>query len=370
MSSIFRKVVSLVGMLLVAVAIPVLFVRCTPQWTSDSMGFVYVSGSRDIVWFDYESGQTTHLAKAPALYATSGVWPTGDRVVVGTFETGKATVFKLKVYDLKGKLVHESPTHEIRVNEGENVGFFLPVTYVSNDGRYSATFMPTLKRCSVYDFEEKTFHDLEDVMPMVSVAAKGYVQFANSPFPKEGRGMLLFKASDDLSDLEFLYYRFGDQDPVLMRMSDQVREQIRTIDPDQQQGVWTQWRWNQGLMESDFGDGSIQFDPRMQTVHWTSSDESESLFEHAEETHAMIMGRMADGVFLQTSGDELQLWDSKSTEPPIRIHTREKDQFSTLSISPDGKKLVLRAINSGSLEVFNHRGTMLLKKEDPIKMTR
>lgn len=367
-----RRIRTVVWAALIAIAIPVMFVRCTPQWSSDSKSVVYVSGKREVVWCNLETGRQLRLTNVPTIHSTAAMWPTGDRFALSAFDQPDPSATEnhlaIRVHTLDGELVHESEKYRY-TQEKPDSNFMIPVTYVANDQRHIVTFLPGVKKCVIYDIKQEKFSELNDVIPPMSVAGQSLIHFVNRPFPADGRGMLVLKATDELNDLEFLFYKWDSDEPLSFHVSERASEAIGKLKAERKVGVWTQWRWSNGLLVSDMQNGQLQIDPKMRTVHWTGSEEAESVMTHATDNQTMVFAKLADGVRLQIKGTAVELWDPRSVQRPLQVHEWKDQQLGFVSVSPDGKKFLLRTFGPKlAIKVFDTSGRLLVNHSDELKL--
>ena len=375
MKSKVRKIGRFVLPVLIAVSIPVLLARCTPQWLPDSKQFVYLASDGTVVLYNLESEKSTAIAKLTFPVGGVAAWPTGDRIAVVQFpEDGKPKV-KVAVYDLTGKELHVSPLREIEGMKLE--GGYVPVisTSVSPDGKHLVTFPPGNSSAITYDFEQKKFQHYPGVMPISMLAGaiatmgdqtKGHMPlgFDVPPVTPDGKGFVAIQQGGGGS---FVFYRWGEKEPDLLKFAKEEREtmekEVKRPEEQNTGGLATIPRWEMGQLVMRLQQGTLRIDPMDKKCTYKTDMRSEGLLQHAEKHKVIVIAEMADRTLLQINGKRLEL--SRQAKTTELLEQVKNGGVLALSLSPDGEKILTRNIADGKdvLEVFNRQGERLAKVE-------
>jgi hypothetical protein len=160
-------------------------------WLPDSSGFVYTAGKDfdRLIHYDLVTGQRRVLVeKMPAHAPTVALSPDGKRIAVAHLRRGqdrsKPETMQVLLYDLKGKLVHQSPEFHWGANrrKGEedfpNTGVF----WVASAGVLLVQDYGEPGRTGIYDLQKDTLPHLLDGTPCV---------YGGTPVRPDGKGFLL-----------------------------------------------------------------------------------------------------------------------------------------------------------------------------------
>ncbi len=371
MKSAFSRLKTITVWLAIAIAVPVLFVRCTPQWSADSQSFVVVSGDGTIMIHNIKTKQTQKLPKKVVPTSATSFNAKADKVFCAEFffEKEKQTTLKISSYDLAGKLLHSSPKHQFQVAENNGGGVVLPLCYVSEDEKHVVASVPFGLTTVVYDVEKKSFKNLEKVVPLMSVTAPGLIQFSQNPFTRDGKGFVLFSADQDGADIGWAQFSWGDEEPARIAIPKDLFQKFENaMQGEKTPSVVTDWRWEMGVATMMLQEGKFQVNPRTKSVKWLKSRRSEKLYQHALDQEVRVIGLLDQGIILQVNQDGmLQTWDPRNPTQTPELEELMGEGLAFLSISPDRKKVMVRSMrDAGVIAVYGIDGSKLTEIKVPI----
>ena len=360
---------------LIAVAIPVLLARCTPQWLPDSKRFVYLAGNGTVQLYDIEAKRSRRIAQLKFPMAGIAVWPTGDRVAVVHLPEKDKPKLQVTVYDLEGNELHASPIHQTEL-DGKGAAEFIMMlsTSVSPDGKHIVAFPPGGGGAITYNMETKKFQEYRDLASIGLLAGviasksdvdRKYVPmgFDVSAATPDGKGFIAIRQSGGGG---FVFIPWGEEEPVDIKFSDRQRKAMEAAVDDKSKGpgVATIPRWDGGTLKMHIDGGTLSIDHGMRSTTYESDMRSDVLLQHAKKQEAIVVCHFASGAILQIKEKQLQLW-LRGADTVALTEQREEGGILALSVSPDAEKVLVRSIANGKdfLEVYNLRGERLAQLE-------
>ena len=133
-----RRLAPLLVVVLIAVALPVVFVACsTTTWLPDSSGLVYVDPKGDVILHRVKGKQRKKITRVEPPSGDAALSPDGKTIVVCRFKTVKKEFRgQFEFYDLKGKKLESSPPMHLPVKSSPTN---FARTEMSSDNRHVLT---------------------------------------------------------------------------------------------------------------------------------------------------------------------------------------------------------------------------------------
>lgn len=369
-----RRIAAVVVPILIAVALPILFSRCTPQWLPDSSGFIYIATTGEVKAYDLKTGKSRQLTKLKFPVAGLAVWPSGDRVCVARFRQGDKAAMQIATYDLRGNEKHVSPWHPLKEGTTKE-GFYMVDSHVSPDGKHVVTFVPSLQTAIIYDVERRTFRNVKNAASLSLLGgaigeATGREQmpwFHNvSAATPDGKGFIAMRQIQGGDDIHFALFPWGAGEPRKIPLPDEQKKALLQAEKEKQIRVATVPQWKGGVLSMQLRDLTLRIDPAMRVASLKKDMQSDHLYQHAEKHGVRVLHQFAGSALLQAKANDLQLW--RRGGATVSVGSLAKGQILSLAPSPDGRRILVRAMGEKDhLRVIDETGRILAEIGQPLR---
>lgn len=340
MSRLGARVFAVVGVSLLAVSGPLLFVSCSPNWAPDNQSLVSVSMSGQVFWYDLKAKKQVAICKtAPGTRVTMA--PNGKGVVVPLVTTkNKEQTVQIARYDLQGKKLDVSPVYTNKGAADAEAVFGSASIDVTPDGKWAVTFLPSRKYAVVYSFETKTFRTISGVIPIPRVLGEPSVIWDASSITPDGKSFIAVRLAETAGDFDLLLVPFEAGPEVKVEIKEAM-ESSKELAQDFKVGVCTFPHWEGNALVSRQGSGLFKLvGAKLNYVE--TSPRSATLLEHAKKHEVLVLAELADKHLLQLKAQkELQIWIPGTGARTI-VKLSNKQPY-TVTPSLDGRMIALQS---------------------------
>ena len=373
-----RRIVRFAMPVLIALAIPILLARCTPQWLPDSNRIVYLSGVGKLMAYNIETEESRQITALPTPVAGFAVLPKGERVAVASFDKQERSSLTFRLFDLEGRELHVSKPYDLKGKDGGpgEMMMLMLTTSASPDGRHLVAFLPGDGGAVTYDTQTKEFQQYPKIMSFAFVAGAlamtGEGESGKLPLgidissaTPDGQGFVAVQAEGE--DANFLFCPWGKPEPIVLKLSDADRKTMKEVagnDPEKRKfGVATIPRWSKNRLVMHVQDRTLELDIDERTCRFEKDMRSDVLFQHAEKEKSMVLAETDAGAIVQIKDGALQLLRRGAAR--LALQDQKKSGVLAISISPDRKKLLTRSMadQKSLLRVFDENGRNLAELE-------
>ena len=372
-----RRIARFALPVLIALAIPILLARCTPQWLPDSNRIVYLSGVGKLMLYNIETEESRQIAALPTPVAGFAVLPKGERVAVASFDKQDRPSLTFRLFDLEGRELHVSKPYELKGKGGGPGEMMLMLTTsASPEGRHLVAFLPGEGGAVTYDTQTKEFQQYPKIMSFAflagALAMSGDGESGKLPLgidvssaTPDGQGFVAIQAEGE--DANFLFCQWGKPEPIVLKLSDADRKTMKDVagnDPDKRKfGVATIPKWSKNRLVMHVQDMTLELDIDERTCRFEKDMRGDVLFQHAEKEKSMVLGETDSGAILQIKDGTLQLF--RRGAATVALQDQQKSGILAISISPDRRKLLTRSMadQKSLLRVYDENGRKLAELE-------
>lgn len=365
-----QMAIKLAAIVLVAVALPILFARCTPRWFPDSQAFAFVTGAGDVQWHSLKTGETKKLPIKASPMSSVAVWPTGDRLAVAQLDTMvDPPELQIRIVDLAGDELHASPKLPLKGKGEKGTAAVMLQLDVSPDGKHVVAFAPFLQAIAIYDVDAKTFRTIEGAVSFVFVSGMiagndgdkeklGIFSDVSSISPT-GKGFvaMMSRGEEGANEMDFAWFAFDAAKPHVMPLTKEL-EAALTLAGERKLRVAMIPSWKHGVLSMHLDDQTLEIDTAEKAVRLEKNMAADHLLQHAEREKVRVLAELRDGAIVQVKEKTLQLW--RRDAEPVALGKLEDDGVVSLAPSPDGQRLLVRTLAERDvLRVFDRDGRKL-----------